>query len=394
MVEEASTSSSLASAPESGAERSARSGWFRAGVDEVRLLRDGAETFPAMLEAIAAATREGLLEFYWIAPGRIGDRLRDLLAERARAGVIVRVLYDALGSRGVTAEWWRPVRAAGGDVIEYHPLLLPFGPKFRFNHLVQRDHRKLLVVDGALAITGGVNVGDEWLPLAEGGAGWRDDAIAARGPIAQDLRALFYRTWRRASGEAPLDAPRLSRARARSVFVLASQRRRRRSIHREYLVRIRKARLSIDLAHAYFLPDRAIRRALFAAAARGVRVRVLVPEVSDVPGLQFAVEALFDRLLSRGIELYALPPPMLHCKTAIVDRSFVTIGSYNLDERSWRRNIEANLAVEDAAFAEHVTDSFERDLARASRVDARVWRRRPLLRRGIEWLARATQELW
>ncbi|HEY2513814.1 MAG TPA: phospholipase D-like domain-containing protein, partial [Polyangiaceae bacterium] len=300
-----------------------------------------------MLDAVASASREILLEFYWIAPGRIGDRLRDLLAARARAGVTVRVLYDALGSRGVTAEWWRPVREAGGEVVEYHPLLLPFGPKFRFTHLMQRNHRKILVVDGALAITGGVNIGDEWLPLSQGGAGWRDDAVAARGPIAKELRALFYGTWRRVGGRAPVDAPRLSRRRDRPVFVLASQRRRRRSIHREYLVRIRKARLSIDLAHAYFLPDRGIRRALFAAAARGVRVRVLIPEVSDVPGLQFAVESMFDRMLARGIELYALPPPLLHCKTAIVDGSFVTIGSYNLDERSWRKNIEANLAVVD-----------------------------------------------
>jgi cardiolipin synthase len=370
--------------------------WFRVGPDgaddHVRLLRDGAEAFPAMLEAIAEAEREILLEFYWITPDIVGRRFRDALVARATNGVMVRVIYDSLGSRGMTDEWWEPLTNVGGVVREYHSVS-PFRDTFRFDHLVQRDHRKLLILDGKVGFTGGINLGDPWLPVNEGGGGWRDDAIAVRGQVAREMRALFYRTWHRVTQEPlPAGLTSLSSRGDASVYVLASQRRRRRGIYREYRARIGAARRSIDLAHAYFLPDRGIRRALALAAARGVRVRVLLPEVSDVPGVQFAVEGMFDRMLRGGIELYALPPPMLHAKTAIIDERFVTIGSYNLDE-GLRKNLEANVAVVDAAFAQHVTRGFERDLGRATPIDRVRWEKRSFVRRGAEWLALALRGL-
>jgi cardiolipin synthase len=367
--------------------------WFRVGSDEVRLLRDGHEAFPAMLDAIAAAEHDVLLEFYWLAPDAIGRRFRDALVECAARGVKVRVIYDSLGSRGMTDDWWRPLTLEGGDVREYHALL-PFHDTFRFDRLIQRDHRKLLVVDGVQGFIGGINIGKDWLPAVDGGAGWRDDAIAVRGEVSRDIRALFYRTWHRVTHEPlPADVAPFTRQRGRSVYVLASQRRRRRSIYREYRARIDGARRSIDLAHAYFVPDRGIRQSLFRAAARGVRVRVLLPEVNDVPGVQFAVEALFDRLLDNGIELFALPPPMLHAKTAIIDARFVTIGSYNLDERL-RKNLEANIAVVDERFAAHVTQWFEYDLARAKPIDRVAWRKRSLFRRAAERVVLALRGIW
>ena len=367
--------------------------WFRVGADEVRLLRDGAEAFPAMLEAIASAQREVLLEFYWITPGRIGLRFRDALVEQAARGVAVRVIYDSLGSRGMTDDWWQPLRDAGGDVREYHSIL-PFHETFRLDRLMQRDHRKLLVVDASTGFTGGINIGDPWLPTSDGGDGWLDDAIAVRGEIALEMRALFYRTWRRVTRQiSPADVLPLARRRGRSVYVLASQRRRFRSIHREYLARIAGARRSIDLAHSYFVPDLHVRHELSRAARRGVRVRVLIPAVSDVPGLQLAIEATFDALLESGVEIFALPPPMLHAKTAIVDGRFVTIGSYNLDE-GLRKNLEANIAVLDEPFAAHVTERFERLLARAAGVDRATWRERSLGRKAAQWLALAFRELW
>jgi cardiolipin synthase len=367
--------------------------WFTVGSDEVRLLRDGHEAFPAMLAAIAAAEHEILLEFYWVAPDRIGRRFRDALVESAARGVRVRVIYDSLGSRGMTDDWWRPLRLEGGDVREYHALL-PFHDTFRFDRLIQRDHRKLLVVDGEAGFIGGINIGNDWLPATEGGAGWRDDAIAVRGEVSRDIRALFYRTWHRVTHEPlPADVAPFTRQRGRAVYVLASQRRRRRSIYREYRARIDGARRSIDLAHAYFVPDRAIRQSLFRAAARGVRVRVLLPEVNDVPGVQLAVEALFDRYLEHGIEIFALPPPMLHAKTAIIDRRFVTIGSYNLDERL-RKNLEANVAVVDERFAAHVTAWFESDLARAKPIDQIAWRERSVFRRAAERIVLALRGIW
>jgi cardiolipin synthase len=219
--------------------------------------------------------------------------------------------------------------------------------------------------------------------------------IEVRGGVTEELRSLFYRTWRKLTREvSPLDVRPLSRRRRRPIWVLASQWRTFRSIHREYLVRIAQARKYVDIANSYFVPDRRVRGALFRAVRRGVRVRILVPLKSDVPFVQFAVEALFDTLLRHGVEVWTMPGTMLHAKTAIVDDSFTTVGSYNLDERSWRKNLEANLAVEDRPFALHVRSWFERDLAMAKRVDLATWRQRSIARRGFEWAAFAMRRLW
>jgi cardiolipin synthase len=368
--------------------------WFAVGADAVRLLRDGAQAFPAMIEAIERAEREVLLEMYWVGADAVGERFRDALAARAGAGVRVCVIYDAIGSMGVTPAWWRPLFAAGGRAVEYHSIS-PLDPRFRLERVELRDHRKMLVLDGLHGFTGGINLAAPWLTVEQGGAGWRDDVIQVCGDATQELRTLFYRTWRKLTGEnAPLDVRPLSRRHTRPVWVLASQWRTRRSIHREYVHRIAHARDRVDIANSYFVPDRRVRAALFRTVRRGVPVRVLVPAKSDVPVVQFAVEALFDTLLRHGVEIWTLPGTMLHAKTAIVDESFTTIGSYNLDERSWRKNLEVNLGVEDRDFARHVRAWFERDLAGATPVDLATWRERSLARRGFEWAAFAMRKLW
>jgi len=347
-----------------------------------------------MLGAIDAAEREVLLEMYWVGADAAGELFRHALTQAAKRGVVVRVVYDALGSFQVSLAWWAMLLQAGGEVIEFHPLS-PLRREFRVKLLEQRDHRKMLIVDGALGFTGGINLSREWLPVEQGGAGWRDDAICVRGPAAQELRTLFYRTRRRfVRASLPADVVPIVRVHPSPVWVLASRALPKRLIHHEYLVRIRRARVSIDIANSYFVPDRRVRRALSSAVARGVRVRVLVPEKGDVPVVHFAVEALFDTLLRRGVEVYALAGPMLHAKTAIVDYDFTTIGSYNLDERSWRKNLEVNLAVEDAAFARYVRSWFDRDVARAQRLDLTAWRKRSWQRRSAEVFARTFRKLW
>jgi cardiolipin synthase len=368
-------------------------GWFPVGDDHVRLLRDGAAAFPAMLEAIASAKSEVLVEMYWVGADAVGERFRSALAERARAGVKVCVIYDAVGSMSITAGWWRALTEAGGRAVEFHSIS-PLDPRFRLEHVELRDHRKMIIVDGEAGFIGGLNLALPWLPVAEGGGGWRDDVIEIRGPAVGELRTLFFRTWRKLTREPPpVDVARLSRKHTRPVWVLASQWRARRSIHREYIVRIRKARGRIDIANSYFVPDRRVRTALFHAVRRNVEVRVLVPSKSDVPLVQFAAEALFDTLLRHGVRIWALPGTMLHSKTAIIDDTFTTVGSYNLDERSWRKNLEVNLAVEDAAFARHARAWFEHDLATSTRIELGGWRDRALARRGLEWAAYAVRRL-
>lgn len=380
--------------------------WFDIGTDSVALLRDGKTAFPMMLEAIATAKREVLLEMYWISADTCGLRFLDALVSAARRGIDVRVVYDSIGSIGITTAFWAPLRRAGGQAAEFHAIF-PIRNAVTTGALERRDHRKLLVVDGEVGVTGGINLSRQWLPVEEGGEGWRDDMIAVRGPGAQELRTLFYDTWRRTTREPPpADARALAKKRKGRVWVLtntpprlfgpvrATISSKRRSIRREYLWRIEGASKSIEIANSYFVPNRSVRGALFRAAARGVKVRVLVPERGDVPIVQFAVEALFDRLIKNGVEIFALPGGVMHAKTAIIDDQFATIGSYNLDERSWTKNMELNLAVEDEAFAKHVRGWFDQDCAHAHRIGLDHWRERSYSRRAMEWVAYGMRRLW
>ncbi|MBX3205533.1 MAG: cardiolipin synthase ClsB [Labilithrix sp.] len=378
--------------------------WFEVGSDEVRLLRDGVEALPAMLAAIASAEREIILEMYWVGADAVGTRFRDALADKARAGVTVRVIYDAVGSLSITPSFWDALVRAGGEVREYHPLS-PFRPAFELARIEERNHRKILVVDGARGFTGGINLAHPWLPLEDGGEAWRDDMIEVVGHAAAELRTLFYKTWRRMgilrlpqdplrSLSLPRDLVPLSRRPSGRVYVLASLRRSRRNLRREYLSRLNRAERSIEIANSYFIPDRNVRSALYRAVLRGVRVRVLVPAKSDVAVVQFALEALYESLLRNGVEMYCHSGPMMHAKTAIIDDRFATIGSYNLDERSRRKNLEVNVAVEDVAFATHVRQWFDRDVEGSTHLDLYEWRARPLARRGVEYMAYALRKLW
>ncbi len=377
--------------------------WFQVGKDRVRLLRDGLEAFPAMLDAIAAAKREVVLEMYWVGADAVGIRFRDALVERAKRGVAVRVVYDAVGSLSITPSFWDALTAVGGEVREYHPLS-PLRPAFDLSRVELRDHRKILVVDGATGFTGGLNLAAPWLSLEDGGEAWRDDVIQVEGPCAGELRTLFYKTWRRlwllglasdiSRSHVPHDLTPLTKKPTRPVYVLASLRRSRRNLRREYVARLNTARRSVEIANSYFLPDRAVRSALYRAVLRGARVRVLVPSKSDVAVVQFALEAMYESLLRRGVELFCHRGPMMHAKTAVIDDRFATIGSYNLDERSRSKNLEVNVAVEDEAFATHVRTWFDRDVTRAERVDLYEWRARPLVRRGVEYVAYALRKLW
>lgn len=378
--------------------------WFKIGSDEVRLLRDGVEALPAMRAAIAIAKREVLLEMYWIAPDTVGIAFRDALVERARAGVTVRVIYDAVGSLSIAPSFWDPLVRAGGEVREYHPLS-PLRPAFDLARIEQRNHRKILVVDGRRGFTGGINLARPWLPIEDGGEAWRDDAIEVVGHASSELRTLFYKTWRRmglrrlphdplGSLALPNDLIPLSKRPSGRVYVLASLRRNRRNLRREYLAHLNRATRSIEIANSYFIPDRSVRNALYRAVLRGVRVRVLVPSKSDVAVVQFALEAMYESLLRNGVEIYCHSGPMMHAKTAIIDDRFATIGSYNFDERSRTKNLEVNIAVEDEPFATYVRTWFDRDLETATHLDLYEWRARPLARRGVEYMAYALRKLW
>ncbi|MGH7437548.1 MAG: phospholipase D-like domain-containing protein, partial [Polyangiaceae bacterium] len=299
------------------------------GPNGVRLLRDGAVAFPAMLEAIAGASREILLEMYWVGADRVGHRFRDALVERARAGVRVRVIYDAVGSLETPEAFWRPLVEAGAQVREFSPIS-PFKSPFEFGRLFFRDHRKLLVADGVTGFVGGINLGDAWMPEDGPESAWRDDGIEIRGPAAANLRVAFYGVWRRLGGEVPPDVRRAVPRETSGVRVLTNrvERRPNRQILRSYLSAIGHAEWSVDIASAYFLPGVRFLRALRAAARRGVRVRVLVSERSDVQIVALAMSSLYGRLLADGVEVFAYAPRVLHSKTAVFDDRLTMIGSH------------------------------------------------------------------
>jgi len=347
-------------------------GVVRVGDDAVRLLRDGTEAYPAMLAAIGSARHEIVLEMYWFGSDAVGRQFCDALAERARAGVNVRVIFDAFGSTPVDADMFDELRAAGADVRPYHPLFVFRGTSQKWAF---RDHRKLLVCDEEVGFTGGLNIGREWASLAQGGEGWRDDLIEVRGPGARELRVLFYGTWRRLlsrrerrnPSKLPTDVPELPQTPRRPVWAMSSGRgwRARRAIRATYIRWIVEARKSIDIVNAYFVPDRWIRRALHHAVKRGVTVRVIVPAKGDVPLVQWAVEATLERLTKDGVQAFAYSGAVLHSKTAVMDDELVTIGSYNLDHRSFRYNLEVNLAIDSREFAHIVKTSIAQDIERS-----------------------------
>jgi cardiolipin synthase len=357
------------------------------GPNRVRLLRDGAAAFPAMLEAIGLAKQEVLLEMYWVGSDRVGQRFRSALIDRARAGVRVCVLFDAVGSLETPEAFWAPLIAAGAEVQEFAPIS-PFKRRFRLGEIPHRDHRKLLVIDAETGFLGGINIGDAWAPEAPG-AGWRDDDVELRGPGARALRAAFLGVWRRLGRDEfdpSLDAPAPDDSRVR-VLTNRVDDHPNRAIQRAYLFAIRHAATTIDLANAYFLPGPLFLHALRRAARRGVRVRLLVPERSDVLVMALATSSLYGRLLADGVEVFEYTPRVLHAKTAVFDGRFTLIGSHNLDAVSDRFNLECNVLVDSPEFALLVGESFEQDLDDSTRVDLDAWRRRPAWTRLVGWFA-------
>jgi cardiolipin synthase len=352
---------------------------------EVTLLRDGGPTFTAMLDAITQAKTSILLETYILAADHTGDRFKLALVERARAGVAVRIIYDAVGSFGLSSAWIDDLRAAGAEVIDFNPIA-PWRARFNLSH---RDHRKILVVDDVVAFTGGLNIANDYAAVAEGGVGWRDMHCRVRGAVVADLARLFRRTWLR-SGGTPFPAAKRTTGILGESFVRVIEntaRRKRTSIRRAYLHVIRAAHRTLRIHNAYFLPDRGLRRALIRAAGRGVDVQIIVPGHSDVRLIEWASLYVLRRLASRGVKILRWRGPMMHAKTAVVDASWSTIGSYNFDAQSRFNNLEVCVEILDPAIGQQMLAEFEHDIANCDPYDEAVWQQLPWWRKAFSWLA-------
>lgn len=342
----------------------------------------GKDLFAAMEAAIEEARLTVHLETYILAGDATGRRFLDLLARKAREGVRVRLIYDSVGSLDLDPALVGRLRNAGGQALEYHPVA-PWRPRWAWN---KRDHRKVLVCDGRVAFVGGMNVTDSHLPEKEGGAGWPDAHARVSGPAAYDLDRSFRAVWYKQTGRwfdshgDPVTAAGPSRVRIVGNDELAK----RFAIREAYANALLAAREEVSIANSYFVPDWRIRRSLAQAAKRGVSVRVLVPGSSDIRSVWYAMRATYSSLLSRGVRIFEWQGPMMHAKAAVVDRRWCAVGSYNLDHRSLRHNLEVNLHAVDEPFAAALAAGFERGIAGAREIRLEEWRRRPWTDRVLE----------
>lgn len=345
--------------------------------NRVANLENGDEIFPAMLDAIRQAKRTINFETYIYWSGEIGREFVAALSERARAGVEVQVLIDWAGSQKMDQAMLAQMKAAGVAVERYHPL--------KWYHLARmnnRTHRKLLVVDGRIGFTGGVGIADNWAGNADAPDHWRDSHYRIEGPAVAQMQAAFLDNWIKTTG-AVLQGdgyfPALEDAGSADAQVfIASPSGGGDSMLLMYLLAITAADSSIDLSAAYFVPDELTRAALVAALRRGVRLRIIVPGTKiDTEVVRKASRAGWGELLEAGAEIHEYQPTMFHCKTLIVDRLLVSVGSTNFDNRSFRLNDEANLNAYDPAFAARATEVFEQDLERSRRITLEAWKDRP-----------------
>jgi cardiolipin synthase len=356
--------------------------------NRIRLLVNGDEIYPAMLAAISRAERSVNMESYIFWSGRASTRFRDALVERAQHGVEVRILLDALGSTRskLRREDVEFLREGGCRVEFYHPVR-----PWMLDRINHRSHRRILVVDGRVAFTGGAGIADVWLGNAETAEHWRDTHVEVTGPVVAQLQSAFQENWGAVRGEALTgDAffPKLERAGSvRAQVITSSPESPSSATKLLYAISISAATKRLWLSNSYFLPDEDTSALLVEAAKRGVDVHILVPgKVNDVPATKAGARSSFGTLLAGGVKISEYQPTMFHPKTMVVDGLFATIGSTNFDNRSFRLNDEINLAVYDRETGRKLEELFEKDLARSRLYTLQQWRDRPVRERLTELL--------
>jgi len=371
--------------------------------NKVKLLQDGAETYPAMLAAIRSARDHINLESYIIEDDEIGRQFTDLLLEQQARGVQVNIIYDSVGGISTPKAFFDRLSARGIAVLEFNPIN-PFASMTPWL-INNRDHRKILVVDGRIAFIGGINIssvysgGSVSSQSNKGGQTrpWRDTDLQLEGPVVAELQKLFLSTWAKQRGR-PLAAreyfPPLKAegdAIVRSIgstpddpFSL---------IYLTLMSAIGNAEKHIYLTNAYFVPDPQFLKALTDAAGRGVDVKLVLPSHSDSALVFHAGRSHYSQLLKGGVRLYEREGAVLHSKTAVIDGVWSTVGSSNLDWRSFSDNDEVNAVVLGREFAQQMLTAFASDVKASQAIDPQKWAQRPFTLRVKEWASRIWERL-
>ena len=356
--------------------------WPTGNTDEYTLFTEGDDLYDAMLASIGAARRRVDMESYIYAADEVGWRIGEALAAQARAGLKVRLMVDAAGSMfSFSRKLESYLRQQGVVVRRFHRW--SWRQPFRF---YRRNHRKLLVVDGREAFVGGFNIHRESSRLAYGAGRWRDTHVRLSGALAERASVLFAAFWHGESGEEP-QSNRLSG----DALVPNHSRICRHQVHCLYVRLLKSADRGLFVTTPYFAPDHRTQHHLVQAARRGVDVRLLLPGKSDVPIARWAAQAAYRKLLSAGIRVFEYQPRMLHAKTAVADGVVATVGTANLDYRSFFVNYELNLFSANRAMCAALEGQFRTDLDDAVEITAGGWSRRPwsgMVAEAVGWIAR------
>ncbi len=367
--------------------------------NQVELLIDGPETYCSMRRAIEAAEHYILLETYIFADDPEGLNFAELLSEKSAAGVVVKVIYDSIGSFGSGAGFFKRMESSGIELLEFNAANpLRGGNPFKLNN---RGHRKILVVDGLVAFTGGINLSstysqssDNCQKLNPKREGWRDTHVMIRGPAVTGFKAKFQENWKALAGDIPLPAvpeESIEMPDREIVAILSAHggNHVESAIIAAYLDAIRMAHERIWITQAYFVPDKQFMNLVTQAATRGVDVRILVPGLLDSSIVLNASRSRYSDLLRAGVRLWEAQHALLHAKTAVIDSVWSTVGSSNLDYRSFLHNDELNAFVLGPEFGSQMEAQFERDIAAAQEITYAVWKKRPLcarIREKFSWL--------
>jgi cardiolipin synthase A/B len=343
--------------------------------DEYRILVNGVEIFPALLDAIRQARRRINFETYIYDTGTVAEEFTTALAAAAARGVEVRLIVDAVGGSAMEREHVERLQRAGVQIGTYNPVKW-----YSIEEINYRTHRKILVIDGDVAFTGGAGVADHWLGDADSPEHWRDTHLRVTGPAVTMLEAGFYENWAETghTSDALLDLrPAPPETRARSIVAWSSPSGGSNRVKLLYLLSLAGARRTLDLQSPYVVLDESTRWSLTEARRRGVRVRLLVEgDLTDAKPVKYASRADYDALLAAGMEIYEFQPTMMHVKALIVDGVWSIVGSTNFDNRSLELNDEINVAIADADLARRLTEDFEVDVRRSRRLTLEAWRDR------------------
>jgi cardiolipin synthase A/B len=349
---------------------------------EVELLINGDAIFPAILKTIEGAERTLNLETYVYWQGDITDRIAGAICERARAGVRCKVLLDALGSALMDSDQVTQMEAAGVEVRQFRPVR-----PYTLRRLANRSHRRVLVADGEVAMTGGVGIAEEWTGNAEDADHWRDTHVRVRGPVVRGLQGAFAEHWLEATGEVLGGEDYLPHLDERSDGVRMQLVRSHSgvgdtNVESLYYLAIASARRSLDLTAAYFVPRPAFTDALADAGRRGVAVRILVPGPHiDKEFVRVAGRDSYSELLDAGARIFEYQTTMLHAKSMVVDGVWSSVGTVNFDNRSFQLHDEVTLCVWDEHFAGLLTEQFASDLDSSEEITAERWHSRGARRR-------------